>query len=94
MEQQRDPHLWKIAKKRAGFRIHLFTYIIIIGFLWISWALGMYSQEEGENKLFPLYATLGWGIGLAFHYFSAYHGDKNSLAEREYRKLEEEQKRK
>ncbi|RYZ32411.1 MAG: 2TM domain-containing protein, partial [Sphingobacteriales bacterium] len=36
----------------------------------------------------PLWTTLGWGIGLISHYFSVYHGfNEKNLAEREYEKL-------
>jgi hypothetical protein len=30
---------------------------------------------------------LAWGIGLAFQYFNAYHGDKEELADKEYERL-------
>jgi hypothetical protein len=34
---------------------------------------------------------LGWGLGLAFHYFNAYNGDTEALAQKEYDKLKKEQ---
>ena len=89
MEQQRDEKLWKIARKRASFRKHLFTYIAVNGFLWILW----FFRGEGMHP-WPLYPMLGWGIGLAFNYYDAYHGDTDAMAEREYQKLAEEQRRK
>ena len=30
----RDPHLWEIAQRRAGFKSHLATYIVVNIFLW------------------------------------------------------------
>ena len=32
--EERDKQLWRIAKKRAGFKKHLASYIIVNGFLW------------------------------------------------------------
>jgi hypothetical protein len=31
--EHRDSRLWKIANKRAAFRRHLITYVLINGFL-------------------------------------------------------------
>ena len=30
---QKDPRLWELARKRAGFKSHLGTYLVIITFL-------------------------------------------------------------
>jgi hypothetical protein len=35
---------------------------------------------------------LGWGLGLAFHYFDAYVNDERNNVEKEFRKLKEEQR--
>lgn len=90
METQKDPGLWKIAKKRASFQKHLITYLIVNGFLWALWWVG---RDDNEH-VWPIWPALGWGIGLAFNYFDAYHGDTSSLAEREYEKLERERRNK
>ena len=81
--EQKDEKLWKIARQRADFQQHLATYLIVNGFLWLLW---LYTSGWHEHP-WPIYPTLGWGIGLAFNYFSAYHSDRNALAEREYEKL-------
>jgi hypothetical protein len=88
METQKDPGLWRIAKKRASFQKHLIAYLIVNGFLWALWWMG--KGDQGD--VWPIWPSLGWGIGLAFNYFDAYHGDKGALAEREYEKLEREKK--
>jgi hypothetical protein len=31
--------------------------------------------------------TLGWGIGLAFHFYGAYYGNKYDSVQKEYEKL-------
>ncbi|CAN5299718.1 hypothetical protein BH11BAC6_BH11BAC6_02590 [soil metagenome] len=88
--EERDENLWRIAKKRAAFRRHLYTYMIIIGFLWGVWwfTKGQYTGFYGFP--WPLWAMLGWGIGLAFNYFDAYHGSKDDMAQEEYEKLKRE----
>jgi 2TM domain len=78
----RDPQLWEIAKKRAGFKGHLFSYVIINILLWIMYFL----TNDGRNDYWPAWTTLFWGVGLAFHYVSAYIKPFSS-AEAEYEKL-------
>lgn len=34
---QRDHELWEIAKRRATFKQHLGTYVVVISFLWVIW---------------------------------------------------------
>lgn len=92
MNESRSPQdemLWKKAKKRVDFKRHLFTYILVNGFLWAIWFFtGEY--EHGQRFPWPLWATLGWGIGLAFNFYSAYIDNKGDAVEREYEKLKRE----
>jgi len=87
--EQRDERLWKIAMKRASFKRHLITYILINGFLWFMWWWGAGSDNGGIP--WPIFPTAGWGLGLAFNYFDAYGSDKNTLAEKEYERLRKDQ---
>ena len=83
----KDPVLWELAQRRTSFKSHFRTYLIIIGFLWLLWFFtGQRSWNYG-NTPWPIWPTLGWGIGLLFHYFNAYHGSKGNGVEREYEKL-------
>lgn len=93
--EQKDDNLWRIARKRAEFKKHLYSYIIINGFLWAIWYVTG-GRYEGNNWIYawPIWPTLGWGIGLAFNYVGAYHGSKEDLVEREYQKLKREQQTK
>ena len=84
----KDPQLWKIAQKRAAFKQHLQSYIVINGFLWVIWY--MTDNHFFKGIPWPLWSTAGWGIGLAFDYFDSYHGDKNTMAQNEYDKLKKE----
>jgi hypothetical protein len=91
--ENRDEHLWRIAKKRAGFKKHLATYIIINGFLWAVWFFtrgdaDMADLNENEYP-WPIWSTLGWGIGLAFNYYSAFMDNRESDTMKEYQKLKE-----
>jgi|SRR6185503_13184291 len=83
--EQRDPVLWDAAKKRYGFKMDLASYVIVISFLWILYF--MTGRSEGDYMPWPVWPTFGWGIGIAFHYVSAYAMVKNRAIEREYQKL-------
>ncbi len=86
----KDPHLWDIAKKRASFKGHLASYVIVNGFLWALWYFGG-DHDLGDLRFspapWPIWPMLGWGIGLAFHYMGAYVYPKSNSAEDEYQKL-------
>lgn len=91
----KDPVLWEIAQRRAGFKKHLVTYLIINAFLWALWYFtGSRHNEMDVSRWantgqipWPLWVTLGWGIGLAFNYAAAYMFHKTNTVESEYEKL-------
>src|SRR5688572_6782854 len=84
--EERDPDLWLMAKKRVAFRSHLFTYLVINGFLWALWYFSGNRFKDDEFP-WPLWTTLGWGIGIAFHFASAFLFPKVNTVEKEYQKL-------
>ena len=86
---EKERMLWKQAKSRVEFKRHLWTYIIVNGFLWTLWLLT--GGKSGHTIPWPVWPTLGWGIGLAFSYYSAYHGHNIDAVEREYEKLKNKQ---
>lgn len=88
----RDPRLWDMAKKRASFRTHLTTYIVINAFFWALWYLTGGRTYGSDGVPWPVWPALGWGIGLAFHYFGAYVNNDRDNIEREYRKLQNKNK--
>ena len=88
--QGRDPQLWDLARRRASFRSHLATYLIIIGFLWVLWFITGARVYGRSGIPWPVWASLGWGIGLAFHYYNAFGGGSDAV-EREYHKLQNKQ---
>jgi len=94
----KDPELWEIAQKRAGFKKHVTTYIIINAFLWALWYFTGnqsgnldISKWTSGNLPWPLWSTLGWGIGLAFHFAGAYLFHGSNSVDREYEKLKSRQ---
>lgn len=90
---ERDEFLWKQAKKRVGFKMHLRSYLIINTGLWLIYLLtnlGSFGNLDfrGANFPWPLLAMTGWGIGLVSHYLSVYTPtNERSMIEREYEKL-------
>lgn len=81
----KDPELWMIARRRASFKSHFATYIVINIFLWLLWYFTG-AKTDGNRIPWPAWSTLGWGIGLTFHYIGAYVRSDN--VDREYEKLQ------
>lgn len=89
----KDPKLWTIAKKRAGFKSHLYSYIIVNSFLWILWLITTPAEQRTDGNIpWPLWPLLGWGVGLALHYVFTYiiKYDGKDEVEKEYKKLVKE----
>lgn len=82
-QQKRNDLLWHIARRRAGFKWSLAAYIIVNIFL-----VGIWYFTTGDlSQFWPIWPMLGWGLGLSFQYFGAYHGDRVFSVEQEYEKL-------
>jgi len=81
VKEEKDDPLWQQAKARADFKTHLTTYLIINGMLWLIWFF-----TSGTNAHpWPIWPTMGWGIGLLFNYLAVYKF--TSTVEKEYEKL-------
>lgn len=87
----RDPKLWQLANRRASFKKHLATYLIINVFLWLIWAFTG-SNVDGNRIPWPAWTTLGWGVGLFFHYIGAYVSTGTNAVDKEYEKLQNQNK--
>lgn len=82
----KDPHLWQVASRRASFKRHLASYIIVNSFLWVLWYFTA-AKTYGSGLPWPIWSTLGWGIGIAFHFAGAYINTGTNSVEKEYDKL-------
>ena len=87
-EQRKEELLWQVARKRAGFKKSFITYLIINAFLIGVW----YFTSGAKSYFWPGWVLLGWGIGIAFQYAAAYHGNQLFTTEREYEKLKNKEK--
>lgn len=88
METPRNEFLWRKAKKRAGFKVHFSTYLVVNAGLWLLWLATTFPDFGNDHLPWPIFPMLGWGIGLATHFIGAYGNlDERGLAEREYEKL-------
>jgi hypothetical protein len=88
-EQQKDDQLWETAKARVGFRWSFMSYFFVNAFLVVIW----YVSSGPGSYFWPVWCMMGWGIGVAFQYFRAYHGNTVSTTQQEYDKLKREQQR-
>lgn len=96
----KDPELWEIAQRRGNFKNHLIVYLVVNSFLWAIWLFSAYqnlgsnlNDLKGMRLPWPLWPTLGWGIGLVFQYAGAYIFPKANSVEREYEKLKNQTKK-
>jgi 2TM domain len=67
-----EDELRRLAEARIervdAFRVHLVVYLAVNVLLWAIWA---YSGAAA-NAAWPAFVTLGWGIGIAAHWWSVY----------------------
>jgi hypothetical protein len=89
--EPKDEMLWQIAKKRAAFKRHLTSYVIVNAFLWAVWFLSTRTYMDNERFPWPIWVMVFWGIGLAFNYADAYLYNAKDAAEREYEKLKRDE---
>lgn len=95
MKQYDDDKLWNLAQKRVAFRRHFFVYVLVNISLVVLWYFTEYKsvRMEGDKiSYWFIYPLFGWGIGVAFHYWNAFHDDAGSI-EKEYSKLKERQQK-
>lgn len=88
----KDPRMWDLAQRRASFKKHFATYIVINIFLWLIWYFTGRNDDNNSGFPWPVWSTLGWGVGLAFHYINAYVTPQSNSVDREYEKLMRDKK--
>ncbi|HSS35959.1 MAG TPA: 2TM domain-containing protein [Patescibacteria group bacterium] len=76
------------VQAREAFTIHLVVYLAVNALLWVIWAY----NGANLSAPWPIFVTLGWGIGLVAHGWTVYaqSEDRHAAAvEAEMRKLRE-----
>lgn len=86
-QQQKDEMLWQMAKARVAFRWSACCYLLVNAMLVAIW---FFTAPDIRSYFWPIWPMMGWGVGLAFHYFRAYHGNGLSMTETEYEKLRQQ----
>jgi hypothetical protein len=85
---QRELELWEVAKKRVSFRYHFGVYLAMVPVFWGIWYWTTYlDNEEIVRMPWPIFPMLGWGIGVFFHYLSAYRRLGDKAVSEEFKKL-------
>lgn len=86
--EKRDEDLWRLAKKRAGFKSSLTSYVLVNALLWAIWYFTNDDHRIGRHNIpWPAWSTVFWGFGVAWQYVEAYIFPKSNATEREYQKL-------
>ena len=85
-----DDDIRRLAKARAGFKVHVLVYAVVNLFLAVVWFVtsGMPAAptlEGGSTYYWPIWPHLGWGLGLAIHGFGTYYGGTDFVRREEER---------
>jgi hypothetical protein len=56
------------VKAREDFRIHFLIYVLVNLLLWAIW----FTTGRDSGIPWPVFASLGWGIGLVAHWWTVY----------------------
>ncbi len=68
-EVLRDQALQRL-KKRRDFKAHLFVYVLVNAVVWTIWTIIGVSSHSWWP--WPVFITLGWGIGLVMNAWDVY----------------------
>lgn len=66
MTTQNQSTTGSLINYKKGFRIHLLCFLIGIPSAWAVWAV------TDRTYLWALWQTLGWGVGIIFHFLGVY----------------------
>lgn len=82
-----DSEKWKTARNRVYFRNALYIYLAVNLFLWFVWYMSLNEQPIQFRNMWPLWSTLGWGLGIYFMYLHAYKSKSKEAIQKEYEKI-------
>ncbi len=58
----------KRIKRKRQFQQQVFVYLVLNVFLWVIWAV------SGTGFPWPIFVTVGWGIGIVMQGWYVYRG--------------------
>lgn len=73
--------IMEAAKRRIGFKIHFLVFFLLLPVNWIVWYL------TDTSYLWPIWPTLGWSLGILFHWLGAFHAGRLFSLTKEYENL-------
>jgi 2TM domain len=83
-----DDDLRRRAERRVasrnGFRIHLAVYVLVNLLLWAIWA----STGADVKTPWPIFASLGWGVGVAAHWWAVFGHNEDGREDQIQREME------
>ena len=86
----RNPQLWRLARRRAKFQAGLVVFLLVNAGLWALW---YFTGQESNPIPWPLWVTFFWGIGMVASGLKAYGSlGWADRSEREYEKLLRQQR--
>jgi 2TM domain-containing protein len=59
-------------KKRRELRTHVVVYVLVNSVIWGIWLVIALTSAKGTWWPWPIFPTLGWGIGLALNAWDVY----------------------
>jgi hypothetical protein len=76
-------------KKRRDFKAHVLVYVLVNSVIWGIWLVIALGSGGGKWWPWPIFPTLGWGIGLVLNGWDAYFRRPitNAEVENEVRRL-------
>ena len=89
--ETKDEILWQIARKRAGFKKHLISYVIVNCFLWAVWFASGREFDQYDYFPWPIWIMFWWGVGLVYNFADAYLFNNKNAIQQEYEKLKNQQ---
>lgn len=84
--------IYKKAKKRVHFKIHMGFYLLILSFLWLVWFF-IFKKNSTETLFLEsiLFLTLAWTLVIIGHYLYAFKWN-SSMLENEIKNLLKDRK--
>ena len=76
-----EQQIYEKARRRVAFRIHFITFILGTIINWLVWMV--YPTQH----VWPIWPTLGWGIGIASHYLGVFYPGSIFSVEKEIQKM-------